>query len=1103
MGRVLGQSTSLPVLWIEQAELPKSLASHFPQQFPPLRVDRDTVIVGQSTGIATAGKIQLHASSAGQAVDISWDAEPESSNPDMGFLASVTAQAARDGGLTLPALGSDGLRAMSFMLADSATEMVKSGQFALRAGQVDTAIRIAEEALKNDPNNAEAVSLLNAAQKQAGSAVPTGKFTQFGGAASDNSGFSALDETLGAGDLLAEEQAMRRAASQALEADVRQQLRVAQEQSGRDPTGVKNSLKLLLEELDSAVDLDAALRAQLQQHVRSAIQIAALKEARYLDRVQQAETVRSQADQAMRLLAETDRREESLKQLVEQFNFLMTSEEYLAASKEVAPEIGIISPNSTLHVVTREESSMASNEALLKKVFEAREQGVVDALRGVEEAAVAFDGVPPLVYPAPEVWQALSARRKERYGSINLAGGNDTEQRIYSALKQSVTPEYRQQPLQSIIDDLKDEYNIPIHINQTELAAVGVDPDFPIDLELPPLSLRSMLRLLFQQVDPPEVTYIIRDEVMLITSKDDAEAEPINKVYPVGDLVIPPTPMMGGGMGGMGGGMGGMGGGMGGMGGGMGGMGGGMGGMGGGMGGMGGGMGGMGGGMFAVPDDSTKSSEASPLALHQAGSSSNIDPWIERFAQCPEEDRPQLNEKLRSFVQGKVEVASAYLEINDQVQLTREFQEIVDLLNGLIAAGYPLPWMYQTLSLGMEACQYPDADIQRVLLSGLDFQGDTNHSFKLATYMAQRGMKQEALELLHDIAMVEPYRYDIYALALPLASELKDNEALRWTCKGILSKAWPIEQADLYQEARLLAIATQARLAQSGRVVESKAFEEEIRAAMVRDIAVRVNWSGQADLDIRVQEPAGTICSLSNPQTISGGVLLGDTSSASARATIDGYSEYYVCSEGYAGQYDILIRKIWGDVSGGKATVEIYTDFGTPEEQRIVKQIDVSERDAVVNVAVKNGHRVQPIAEAQLANIRQKQIKTSHAVLGQLAGDAASSDSSSNQAYDDFRQTLLNNARAARRGFGFPVGGGVVGYQPVITTIPEGASMFVTGVVSADRRYVRISPSPNFTGIGEISTFNFVSGGSTTTGGGTGTGTTGGQAGGAQGGVGF
>jgi hypothetical protein len=61
---------------------------------------------------------------------------------------------------------------------------------------------------------------------------------------------------------------------------------------------------------------------------------------------------------------------------------------------------------------------------------------------------------------------------------------------------------------------------------------------------------------------------------------------------------------------------------------------------------------------------------------------------------------------------------------------------------------------------------------------------------------------------------------------------------------------------------------------------------------------------------------------------------------------------------------------------------------------------------------------------------------------------------------------------------------GAVGYQPVISQLPSGASMSARGVISADRRYVRVSPFPMFTGIGEVNTFNFVSGSSGTSNGG-------------------
>jgi hypothetical protein len=53
---------------------------------------------------------------------------------------------------------------------------------------------------------------------------------------------------------------------------------------------------------------------------------------------------------------------------------------------------------------------------------------------------------------------------------------------------------------------------------------------------------------------------------------------------------------------------------------------------------------------------------------------------------------------------------------------------------------------------------------------------------------------------------------------------------------------------------------------------------------------------------------------------------------------------------------------------------------------------------------------------------------------------------------------------------------GAVGYRPQITTLPEGAGFQATAVISADRRYVRVSPVPFFSQVNEVSTFNFVTG---------------------------
>lgn len=84
------------------------------------------------------------------------------------------------------------------------------------------------------------------------------------------------------------------------------------------------------------------------------------------------------------------------------------------------------------------------------------------------------------------------------------------------------------------------------------------------------------------------------------------------------------------------------------------------------------------------------------------------------------------------------------------------------------------------------------------------------------------------------------------------------------------------------------------------------------------------------------------------------------------------------------------------------------------------------------------------------------------------------------------------------------VGTGAVGFTPVIGVIPDGIQLQVSAVISADRRYVRLSLAPNFTNLIELFTFTFAGGGAGggAIGGGAGGGIGGGGIGGAGGGIG-
>lgn len=55
-------------------------------------------------------------------------------------------------------------------------------------------------------------------------------------------------------------------------------------------------------------------------------------------------------------------------------------------------------------------------------------------------------------------------------------------------------------------------------------------------------------------------------------------------------------------------------------------------------------------------------------------------------------------------------------------------------------------------------------------------------------------------------------------------------------------------------------------------------------------------------------------------------------------------------------------------------------------------------------------------------------------------------------------------------------GGNNVGFAPVITTLPSGASLGAGAVISPDGRYVRVNAQPFFSQVGPVRTFNFANG---------------------------
>ena len=117
---------------------------------------------------------------------------------------------------------------------------------------------------------------------------------------------------------------------------------------------------------------------------------------------------------------------------------------------------------------------------------------------------------------------------------LPIGGRGSAEKKILRALASPTQIDFIETPLQDVIDFLKDYHGIEIQIDAKALNDVGIDPTTSVTKNLKGVPLRSALKLILRELD---LTYVIQDDVLLITTPEEAETRLSTVVYPVGDLI--------------------------------------------------------------------------------------------------------------------------------------------------------------------------------------------------------------------------------------------------------------------------------------------------------------------------------------------------------------------------------------------------------------------------------------------------------------------------------------------------------------------------------------------------------------------------------------
>ena len=402
------------------------------------------------------------------------------------------------------------------------------------------------------------------------------------------------------------------------------------------------------------------------------------------------------------------------------------------------------------------------------------------------------------------------------------------------------------------------------------------------------------------------------------------------------------------------------------------------------------------------------------------------------------------------------DVADRVLQLHDR----RRHEHVIAVLQQAVIHGHGQPWMYDTLALSMQIAGRPEEDVERILLSSVDFTAaDVPAMIASAAILKRFGGAKQALHLYRQASRLDPTRPEPYALALKTAVELKDPEAITWAATGVLTYVWTDNHQQLHHSAERASLDALDILTRAGRNQEARELESAMAQARRRDLYVRLNWNGDGDLDLVVHEPPGTVCSFESSRTKAGGILAHDGYGPRQENCYD----EYVCPLAMSGIYRILVRHVSGNIVGKRATLTVVRYQGTPEETRQTLPIVLTGEDRVVTVEVQRGRR-----EKLLGALPQAMLPR-HAAAAN-AGAAFDGNAPQRRALQRFEEARLHAGR--QRGFVT----GAVGFQPVVTILYEGTTLSANAVVSPDRRYVRMTVSPTFTSITDVLTFSFVNG---------------------------
>ncbi|HEY2838910.1 MAG TPA: hypothetical protein VGJ26_07170 [Pirellulales bacterium] len=225
--------------------------------------------------------------------------------------------------------------------------------------------------------------------------------------------------------------------------------------------------------------------------------------------------------------------QEKLAYLVDDFNKLM-EEMRFAEAEVIAKKAEELAPHEQVVQQLRQQARFARRLQNAQQIAADKEQGFVDQMAAVDKSSTPFDDNRPIQYPPNWGDYQKSPYRKSKEGKVRRT---EKELEIERGLKTPVLLKFQSAPLSEVIDHLEKLTMVNMHLDSRGLASEGLTDDTAVTINLSaPITLKSALNLI---LEPLHLSYVIKNEVLNITSEQMRDGEIITVTYSVADLIVP------------------------------------------------------------------------------------------------------------------------------------------------------------------------------------------------------------------------------------------------------------------------------------------------------------------------------------------------------------------------------------------------------------------------------------------------------------------------------------------------------------------------------------------------------------------------------------